>query len=75
MSDPIDDFLRRDMEIADEEEKYPACDVCGRTITDETYFEISGETLCEECMRDAYLRFTRDYITERGNCEIQDFEE
>ena len=54
--------------------KYPVCDSCGRPITDETYFEISGETLCEECMRDSYLRYTDNYIKEREENEVSDFE-
>ena len=61
--DPIDDFLRHDRECQESEIKYPVCDICGGIITDETYYEISGEILCEDCMIEGYRHFTEDYIT------------
>lgn len=73
-SEPLDDFRRHDADEADYEAKCPVCDSCGRPITDETYFEISGEILCEECMRDSYLRHTDNYIKEREENEVSDFE-
>ena len=57
------DALRYAAECEEENKKYPVCVSCGNTITDETYYEVNGEILCEECLNDTYLRFTSDYIT------------
>ena len=37
-------------------EQCPACDKCGIKIQDDYYFDIMGETLCEECMNDMYRK-------------------
>ena len=37
-------------------EKLPVCDCCGERIQDEYYYDIDGEILCEECLKDRYRR-------------------
>lgn len=38
----------------------PVCDCCGERIQDEWYFELPGETLCEDCLKDKYRKNTYD---------------
>lgn len=60
--DPVRDFDRDDAYQAQQEAKLPKCEKCGKPINDDVYYEIEGETLCENCMRDAYGRSTEDYL-------------
>lgn len=53
--------------LADEdraEEKYPHCDICGKTIYDEHFYEIEGDYYCEDCLNDEFRRNTDDYMEE-----------
>lgn len=63
--DPLADFARWDYEQAEEEKRYPTCDCCGDTITDETFYRIryKGRTIivCCGCAEECY---TEDYIEE-----------
>ena len=47
--DPIADFDRWDAEQAAYEARLPHCDYCGEPCY-ETYYEINGEIICEECI-------------------------
>lgn len=60
--DPARDFARWDMEQARAEARLPVCDCCGEIIHDDDYYEIDNEILCEECMKDKYMKSTEDYI-------------
>ena len=60
--DPLDDFDRLDRLQAMREAKLPVCEKCGERIHDETFFNIEGEILCEECMRDKYEVYTQDWL-------------
>lgn len=51
---PINDFLAHDLEQEEQLEKLPKCGQCGKPIQDEFLYEIDGETLCEDCMKDIY---------------------
>lgn len=46
------------------EQKHPFCDKCGWQIQDEYYYDVDGEILCEECIKDKYRRSTFEYISE-----------
>lgn len=65
MYDPIDDFLRHDMEQEGYEEKCPICDGCGDRITDRTFYEVSYKRrtlrFCRDCIKE---RYTEDYSTD-----------
>lgn len=63
-TDPVLDAERYAADCEEQAEKYPTCDICGNIITDETFYEVSGEILCESCMVDTYRRYTSDYIGE-----------
>ena len=59
--DPESDFMRQDMERAMYEARLPVCDCCGEIIHDDDYYEIDNEILCEECMKDKYMKSTEDF--------------
>jgi formylmethanofuran dehydrogenase subunit E len=62
----LPDIYDRHCEYEAEEERWlskrPKCDCCGNPITDDTFYDINGEYLCEECMNDRYLVCTDNYI-------------
>ena len=62
--DPIDDFNAHDAEQEALLEKLPVCDNrrCRKKITDDMYFEVEGDILCEQCMRDRYGRSVEDWL-------------
>lgn len=60
--DPLRDFDRYDAMMAAKEAKLPQCEECGEHISDDEYFVIEGEILCEKCVRDRYARSTQDYL-------------
>jgi hypothetical protein len=59
--DPLDDFDRLDRKQAEYEARLPVCDECKQRIYEDNYFDIEGEILCEECMKNRYQRSTEDY--------------
>ena len=59
--DPLDDFNALDMERAMYEERLPMCDDCKMKIVGDHYYDIEGEILCEDCMKDRYQRETEDF--------------
>lgn len=62
--DPVRDFDRCDMAMAQREARLPQCEKCGKPINDDLYFEIENEILCEKCMHDAYARSTEDWLSD-----------
>lgn len=66
--DPVRDFDRYDMAMAQREARLPQCENRGcrhPRIQDEMFFDIEGEILCENCMRDRYGRSTEDFIRDQ----------
>ena len=61
--DPVRDFDRYDAMMAQQEARLPKCEKCG-DVCPESFFEIDGELLCEECMRDRFERSTDDYLSD-----------
>ena len=63
--DPVRDFDRYDMAMAQREAKLPECENRGcthRKIRGEIFFDIEGEILCESCMRERYERRVEDWL-------------
>ena len=60
--DPVADYEAYDRENQAWLEKHPVCDMCGEHITDEHFFLINGEKVCEECLNDHYRQDTDDYM-------------
>lgn len=46
------DFAVREAEYFKWLSKRPVCDGCGERITDDIYFEIDDQCLCEDCFHD-----------------------
>ena len=56
------DFARwHEEEEAKAEAKLPVCEDCGEIIYDEYYYDVDGDILCEECLKDRYRHYTEDY--------------
>ena len=56
------DYARWDIEQARLEARLPVCECCGEVIHDDDYYEIDNEILCEECMKDKYMKHTEDWL-------------
>ena len=59
---PIADFNAWDDEQAKQLDKLPRCAECGEPIQDEECFEIEGEVICPQCLKDNHRKWTSDYI-------------
>lgn len=64
MMDNYDLWESHDRELARRETRLPVCEnpKCKKRINDDFYFEIDGETLCEDCVNLRYRKHTEDYI-------------
>lgn len=60
-NDPVEDANRYFDERERQMEKLPTCGCCGNRVTDETYYDIDGEILCEECLNDKYRKWVGDF--------------
>lgn len=49
--DPIADFDRHDAEQERRLTDLPECDYCGEKITDDYYYNINGDVICEGCLK------------------------
>lgn len=49
--DPIADFDRYDAEQEKRRDELPECDYCGERITDDYYYVINGDVICEDCLK------------------------
>ena len=61
-NDPIADFDRYEAEQQRLLERCPKCDYCDSHITDEFYYDLDGDIVCEECLDRHFKRITEDYI-------------
>lgn len=43
-------------------ESLPICSECGEPIQDDTCYEINGELICPDCLRDNHRKCTDDYM-------------
>lgn len=59
---PVADYDRYDAYLARQEARLPVCDDCDKPIHGDDYYEIDGEILCEECMKDRYRRSVADWL-------------
>lgn len=59
--DPHDDFGELDAKEARYYARLPKCERCKATIEEEDYFDIDGEILCEDCVKEKYQRKCHDY--------------
>ena len=61
-NDPIADFDRYEAEQQRRLERCPKCDYCNKHITEDNYYDINGDIVCEECLDSHFKRETEDYI-------------
>ena len=50
-------FQQHDAEQEELLEQCPVCICCGEHIQDEFYYDIDGDTYCDRCLKDTFLRF------------------
>ena len=50
MPDNYDLWLAHELAVEDEEARLPVCDMCGRAIWDDYYYEFGDEIICEDCL-------------------------
>ena len=62
IGDPHDDFDRHDRDLARKEARLPVCERCLKRISDDFYWDMEGEILCEDCMNIRYRKYTEDFI-------------
>lgn len=60
--DPLADFERHDAEQQRRLDKLPRCGYCDEPITDDIYYEINGECVCEECLKEHHRKAVEDYV-------------
>ena len=62
--DSYDLWEAHDREQARREARLPVCEnpKCKKRISDDFYWEIDGEILCERCMNLRHRKYTEDYI-------------
>ena len=65
--DPYKDFDNWDGEQQAALERLPMCDECHEHIQDDYYYDIDGQTLCEECLNDNYRKSLDDYLYNLGD--------
>lgn len=44
-------------------ELLPECEICGKTIQDDFYFDIHDVIMCESCMIENHRKRTEDFIS------------
>ena len=65
-NDPISDFERHDAQQERWLQSRPVCEVCGEHIQDERLYDIDGDLVCEECLKEYmdehYRQSTEKYL-------------
>lgn len=61
---PIADYDRYDTEQMKRLQRLPVCAECGEPIQDEECYDIDGELVCAECLRDNHRVWTEDYMND-----------
>ncbi len=57
--DPLGDFALWDDDREEKLNKRPRCDFCGEHISDDCYYEIGHEIICERCIN-GYKKYFDD---------------
>lgn len=60
MMDNYDLWIQHDAEMEERLSKLPVCDECGETIQTEECYEINGEVICPECLKNNHRRWVED---------------
>ena len=49
---------------------WPICDMCGKEINDDYYYEIGGDIMCESCMISECRHDVDEYIEEHEGSPV-----
>lgn len=60
--DPIADYDKYLDEAESQMAKLPKCVHCDEPITDDTYYDINGECMCEACLNKHHRKWVDDYV-------------
>lgn len=60
--DPVADYNKHDKQHEIWLRTLPICAECGEPIQDEECYEINGEFICPECLKDNHRRWTEDVL-------------
>lgn len=60
MKDNYDFWLEHDHEEQEWLDSLPVCDECGEPIQTEECYEINGEVICPECLRNNHRKRVED---------------
>ena len=61
---PLADFYRHDAKQTEYLERLPVCAECGEPIQTDECYEINGEIICPDCLKENYRHWTENYIKE-----------
>lgn len=64
MVDVYDMWKSHDAEREREQEKLPKCCYCGARITDDYFYFIDEEVVCEKCLNTNFRKPIEDFIEE-----------
>ena len=59
---PLADYDYYDAKEIERLSKLPTCAECGEPIQDEECYEINGEFICPECLKDNHRHWTEDVL-------------
>lgn len=60
---PLADFDRHDAEQQKQLDKLPKCYECGEPIQTDECYELNGELICPECLKDNHRKWVEDYVS------------
>lgn len=60
--DPVQDFLNHDAEQQRKMDKLPVCADCDEPVTDDHYYLINDEVICQNCLDAGYRKQVEDYV-------------
>lgn len=44
-------------------ERLPECEICGKTIQDDYYYEINDSIICEDCLNENHRKNVEDFVS------------
>lgn len=60
--DNLDLYDRHEAEQERKLAKLPDCDYCGEPITDDHYYDLDGDIVCQECLDSNFKKRVDDYV-------------
>ena len=60
--DNLDLYAAHEKEQQRRLEKLPVCEYCGETITDDHYYDLDGDIVCQECLDHNFRKRVEDFV-------------